>query len=99
MNETMLFRVTTTLAVMTGAAGFTLAVLAWRRFRGAPFGRALAVLPVFMLSFTVYHAMLLALPGMMQAVYIEISAFLLLVVFAVEMLRLHYRMSRGGSTA
>lgn len=101
MVESLLFRVTTILAVATGSAGLALSVLAWHRFRGSPFGRVLTILPVFMLSFTVYHAMLLAFPSAGEAVYVEISAFFLLVIFAAEMVRLHNRMSRrpGGDSA
>lgn len=90
----LLFNVTVVLAVATGAAGTTLSLLAVHRFWGSPFGRALAVLPPFFLLFTVYHALLIVIPSFGGAVYVEVSAFLLLVVFAFEMLRIHYRLSR-----
>ncbi|MGZ0748354.1 hypothetical protein [Haloparvum sp. AD34] len=95
----LLFNVTVVFAVATGAAGTALSLLAVYRFWGSPFGRALAVLPPFFLGFTVYHGLLIAVPSFEEAVYVEVSVFLLLVVFAVEMLRIHYQLSRTPGEA
>lgn len=93
--ENLLFRLSTLFAVCTGTAGFVLAVLAWKRYRGAPFGRGLAVLVPFMAAFTTYHALLLAVPELPLLVLgIESLAFALVVVFAGVMVRLHYQRLR-----
>lgn len=87
-----------TLAVITGTAGSVLALQAWQRFRGAPFGRALALLPAFMILFTAFHAVLLVDPTAPATVEaIESAAFVLLVAFMVLVVRLHLRMSRSPS--
>lgn len=89
-------RLSIVLAVVAGTAGTVLAVQAWRRFRGAPFGRALALLPAFMVLFTLFHAILIVVPDAPGAVeVVESAAFVLLVAFMVLMVRLHYRMSRS----
>lgn len=89
-------RLSIVLAVVAGTVGSVLAVQAWRQFRGAPFGRALAVLPAFMVLFTLFHAVLLVVPDAPAAVeVIESAAFVLLVVFMALMVRLHFRMSRS----
>lgn len=89
------FRLSTVLAVSTGSVGFVLAVLAWRTFKGAPFGRGLAILIPFMAAFTIYHALLLADPNLpLLVLTIETFAFALVVVFVGYMARLHYRRLR-----
>lgn len=93
--ESAAFRISTLLAVCTGAAGFVLAVLAWQTFRGAPFGRGLAILVPFMASFTLYHAMLLAVPSApLLTLTVEALAFVFVVIFVGYMARLHYRRLR-----
>lgn len=85
-------------ASLVGAAGFPLAVLAWRRFRGTPFGRILAVLPVFMFVVAFYHPVLLVYPSLLEfALLVETAGFALLVLFAVQAIRVHRRMSPRGS--
>lgn len=89
------FRLSTLFAVCTGSVGFVLAVLAWKAFRGAPFGRGLAILVPFMAAFTLYHALLLAVPDLpLLALTIESVAFVLVLVFVGFMVRLHYRRLR-----
>lgn len=84
-------------ASLTGAAGLPLSVLAWRKFRGTPFGRVLAILPVFMLVVAVYHPIMLVYPEHLTvALLVESAGFGLLVVFAAAMIRVHRRMSPGG---
>lgn len=84
-------------ASLAGAAGFPLAVLAWRRFHGTPFGRTLAVLPLFMLIVALYHPILLLYPDLLaSALLIESGGFALLLVFAVLAIRVHRRMSPGA---
>lgn len=80
------------IAVGTGSAGFVMALFAWQLYRGAPFGRALILLLLFMATFTVYHAGLAVwgtLPG--YALLPEALLFGLVVVFMIEMVRLHYK--------
>lgn len=94
MTELML-RLSATLAVITGSAGFVLAILAWKLFHGAPFGRALAILIPYMAAFTVYHALLVIVPDLsLLALVIESLAFALIVVFVGFMIRLHYQRLR-----
>lgn len=94
MSEFVL-RVSAILAVVTGSAGFVLAVLAWKVFEGAPFGRVLAVLIPYMAAFTIYHALLLIDPGLPLLVLgIESLAFVLILVFVGLMARLHYQRLR-----
>jgi hypothetical protein len=93
-------RLSIVLAVVAGTAGTVLAVQAWRRFRGAPFGRALALLSPFMVLFTLFHAVLIVAPDAPATVeVIESAAFVLLVAFMVSMVRLHFRMSRSPAGA
>lgn len=93
--EGIVFRLSTLFAVSTGTAGFVLAVLAWQTFRGAPFGRGLAILIPFMAAFTIYHALLLAVPTLpLVALIVESLAFALVVVFVGYMAQLHYRRLR-----
>lgn len=92
------YQVSVMFASLVGAAGFVLAVQAWTKFRRTPFGRVLAVLPVFMLIIALYHPILLIFPAYLEvALLIESAGFALLVVFVGLMLRVHRRMSpRGG---
>lgn len=83
---------------MIGAAGLPLAVLAWRRFRGTPFGDALIPLPWFLLLLAVYHPVLLVLPARFEAaLLLESMAFALVAVFSLQMVRVHRRLSRSPS--
>jgi uncharacterized membrane protein len=87
------------IAVSAGSAGFVLAILSWLSFRGAPFGDALAVLIVFMGTFTVYHASLAVFEGAPTYVLaVESLAFALVVVFMGLMVRIHYRHLRVPET-
>lgn len=100
MVESALYRLTVTLAATVGAAGFVLALLAWRVFQGTPFGRTLVTLVVFMLGFSLYHVLALVAPGLHDAAEVlETAAFLLIVVFAGMMVRLHRQMSRQTTTS
>lgn len=97
MTGTHTYQVGVIFASLTGAMGFPLAVLAWRRFRGTPFGRTLAVLPPFMLVVALYHPILLLYPDRLEsALLIETVGFGLLVVFAALAIRIHRRMSPGA---
>lgn len=98
MTQHPLFQLSVLFASLVGAAGFVLAVQAWARFRGTPFGDVLRVLPVFMLIIAAYHPLLVVFPGHLEVTLLaESVGFALLVVFAVLMLRLHWRMSRGSA--
>lgn len=89
------YRISVVLATTTGSIGFVLAILATKMFRGAPFGRALAILIPFMAAFTLYHALLLVGANLSLAVLsIESLAFVLVVVFVGSMVRLHYQSLR-----
>lgn len=93
------YQLSVAFASIVGGAGLPLAILAWRRFRGAPFGGALAPLPWFMLLLAVYHPILLVLPSQYEAALVlESLAFALLAVFSLQMVRVHRRLSRtpGG---
>jgi len=86
----LVFRLSVFLAVAAGSAGLVTAVFAWRSFRGAPFGRALAVLGVFMATFTVYHAGIGLSDGVPVAVLaVESLAFALVAIHVGLMVRLH----------
>lgn len=90
------YELSVVVAALVGAAGLPVAVLAWQRFRGAPFGDALAPIPWFMLLLAVYHPLLLVAPAQLQAaLLLESLAFALLVVFSVQMVRVHRRLSRS----
>jgi len=87
-------------AALVGGAGIPVSVLAWRRFRGTPFGRALAPLPWFTLLLTVYHPILLVWPQFLAwAELLEALAFVLLAAFSVQMVRVHRRLSRRPARA
>lgn len=95
LTSGLVFRLSVLFAVSAGSAGFVLTVIAWQLFKGAPFGRVLAILIPFMAAFTIYHALLLAAPTLpLLALIIESLAFALVVVFVGFMVRLHYRRLR-----
>lgn len=82
-------------ASVSGAAGLALSLVAWRLFRGSPFGRALGVLPAFMLLITVYHPILLLFPSWLElGLALESAAFALLVAFTALTIRHHRRLNR-----
>ena len=84
-------------ASLVGAAGFVLGLQAWLKFRGSPFGRVLAVLPVLMAVLALYHPILLVFPEHIEvALLIETAGFALLVLFVGLTLQMHRRMSHGG---
>lgn len=90
------YQVAVTFASLVGAAGFVLALQAWLKFRGSPFGRLLSILPVFMLVLAVYHPLLVIYPEYTEmALLVETGGFALLVVFVALAIRLHRRMSAG----
>lgn len=92
------YQVSVTFASLVGAAGFVLAVQAWSKFRGTPFGRVLSALPAFMLVIALYHPILLVFPEYLElALAVESLGFALLVLFAVLAIRLHRRMTPGGA--
>jgi multisubunit Na+/H+ antiporter MnhB subunit len=93
--EDVAFRLGTLFAVCTGSIGCVLAVLAWQSFRGAPFGRGLAILIPYTAAFTVYHALLVAVPDLpLVALAVESLAFVLVLLFVGSMARLHVRRLR-----
>lgn len=97
MSESALFRLSIALVVVAGTAGFTLGSLAWRQFRGAPFGHGLFIVVVFCAGFTSYHVTLLVAPELHRVIApLKTASFLALVGFVWSMLRMHRRM--GGST-
>lgn len=87
------------IAVSSGSAGFVLALLTWLHFRGSPFGRAIAIVVVFNAVFTIYHASLLFWEGLsIYVLGVETFAFLLVLVFMAEMVRLHFKHLRVSGT-
>lgn len=85
-------------ASLVGTAGFVLALQAWTKFRGTPFGRVLGLLPVFMVTLAVYHPILVLFPGYTEiALLLEAAGFALLLMFVGLSLRVHRRMSSRGS--
>jgi len=85
-----------TFASLVGAAGFVLAVQAWLKFHGSPFGRLLSILPVFMAVLALYHPVLVVAPAYTElALLTETGGFALLVVFAAYAIVLHRRMAAG----
>lgn len=91
------YQVSVLAASLVGAAGFVLGLQAWLRFRGTPFGRVLAVLPLLLAALALYHPVLLVFPEYAEvALLMETGGFALLVVFAGLALRMHRRMSPGG---
>lgn len=84
-------------ASLVGAAGIVVGVQAWLKFRGSPFGRLLAILPVFMLVIALYHPILIVFPEYLEfALLMETAGFALLVVFVARAIRMHRRMSGGA---
>lgn len=97
MTQHLPYQLSVMVASLVGAAGIVLAVQAWWQFRGSPFGRVLAVLPVFMLIIAVYHPVLLVFPEHVDvALLIESFGFALLLVFVGQALRVHRRMRTRG---
>lgn len=91
------------LSVVAGTVACTLGVLAWRPFRGTPFGRLLAIIPVVYALFVGFHTVIVVAgaghSGSPWTVAIlETLAFGGLAVFTVYAVRLHGKMSRrsGG---
>lgn len=94
MAESALYRLSIMLVVLAGTAGFTLGVLAWQQFRGAPFGNGLSIVVVFCAGFTGYHVTLLVAPDLHHVIApLKTASFLTLVGFVWTMLRMHGRMS------
>lgn len=90
------YQATVTFASLVGAAGFVLALQAWLKFRGSPFGRLLSILPLFMLVLALYHPVLVLFPEFVAlALLAEAGGFGLLVVFVAYAIHLHRRMSAG----
>lgn len=84
-------------AALVGAAGLVLSLLAWRLFRGSPFGRSMLLLAAFMLMLAIYHPLLLLYPGHVPTVLLlESLAFALAAAFGLLTVRQHYRLSRRG---
>lgn len=84
------------LAVAADGAALALALLAWEFFRGSPFGNLVAFLPVLLASFGALAVLSLSFPdatGVLELV--EAVTFTWLLVFVVEMVRLHARHSRS----
>lgn len=91
----VLTHVSVALALVTGTAAGVLSVLSWRIFRRSPFGRAVAVLTVFMSLYIFYHGVILAIhPEPWFAKLIEHAAYTGLVVFIAMMIRLQRRFRR-----
>lgn len=63
MSDVTLFSVSVTFSMITGTAAGLLALLTWKIFRAAPFGRALFTLTIVMAAFTLYHGVLLVFDG------------------------------------
>ena len=92
------------LSLVGGTVAGTMGFLAWRQFRGTPFGRLLFILPVVYGGFVGFHAFLIISGAghggshggdSLTAVNVfESLAFLGLVVFTVQAIRLHAKMSR-----
>lgn len=84
-------------ATLVGAAGFVLAILAWLKFRGSPFGRILAILPAFMAIVAIYHPIMLLFPEYTEyALIAEGFGFVLVVIFVLLMVNLHRNMAPRG---
>lgn len=91
------YQVSVLFASLAGAAGVVVGLQAWLKFRGSPFGRVLAVLPVFMGIIALYHPILIVFPEHLEfALLMESAGFALLVVFVGQSIRLHRRMSGGA---
>lgn len=80
-------------ATTTAAAGFALSLIGWHLFRGAPFGRMMALLSVILFVLMGYHGLLLVVD--LRAVpFLETAAFLALLLWVGLMIRQHHRLSR-----
>lgn len=95
------------LSLIAGTVAGTMGFLAWLQFRGTPFGRLLAIIPMVYTLFVGFHAFLLVTGaghggGHMGSVGLveifETLAFAGLLVFTIQAVRLHGKMSRrsGG---
>lgn len=98
------------LSLVGGTVAGTIGFLAWRQFRGTPFGRLLFIIPVVYAGFVGFHAFILisgaghgaehgAAGARMTAMNVfETLAFAGLAVFTLQAVRLHGKMSRrsGG---
>ena len=99
MSEATLMRLSIALVTVTGTAAFVLGLLAWRRFRGAPFGTGVAIVVTFCGGFTAYHMVLLVAPELHHVVApLKTASFLLLVGFVWSMIRTHRRMGTATSS-
>lgn len=95
------------LSLVGGTIAGTLGLLAWRQFRGTPFGLLVSIIPVVYAGFVGFHAFLL-ISGMGHGAHggdqlsvvnvFETLAFAGLAVFTLQAVRLHGKMSRrsGG---
>lgn len=99
------------LSLIGGTVAGTLGLLAWRQFRGTPFGRLLIIIPLVYGGFVGFHAFLVIRgigPGSGHGAHggatvsvvnlFETLAFVGLAVFTLQAVRLHGKMSRrsGG---
>lgn len=95
------------LSLVGGTVAGTLGLLAWRQFRGTPFGRLVFIIQVVYAGFVGFHAFLLVSGlglgahggAQFSAVNVfETLAFVGLAVFTLQAVRLHGKMSRrsGG---
>ena len=98
------------LSLVGGTVAGTMGFLAWRQFRGTPFGRLLFIVPVVYVGFVGFHAFTVvsgvghgagggAPEGVSTAMNLfESLAFAGLALFTLQAIRLHGKMSRrsGG---
>lgn len=97
MSE-VLAHVSVALALVTGTAAGVLSLLSWEIFRRSPFGRAVAVLSIFMSLYIFYHGVVLVLhPEPLIAKLIENAAYTGLVIFIAMMIRLQRRFRRQAA--
>ena len=80
-------------AAGTAAAGFSLSLVGWQLFRGAPFGRLMGLLSVILFVLMGYHSLLLVV-DLAAIPLLETAAFLALLIWVVLMVRQHHRLSR-----
>lgn len=93
------------LSLVGGTVAGTTGFLAWRQFRGTPFGQLLFIIPVVYAGFVGFHAFILisgaghgaAGDGMTAMNVFETLAFAGLAVFTLQAVRLHGKMSRRSS--
>lgn len=94
----ILAHVSVALALVTGTAAGVLSLLSWEIFRHSPFGRAVAVLSVFMSIYIIYHGVVLVLhPEPLIAKLLENAAYTGLVVFIAMMIRVQRRFRRQAT--